>query len=131
MEARLKSLDDVGQRVHESRVLGAVAMNGSIIRPYLLWWSGLGSDLVAERDYTGSMDLSVLDWRCQINCVGSNPGVALAVADQVFTSLANLPVAGGWLKVDENALRSANVMSDTQEVPARFFVPLSWRLITN
>lgn len=129
---RLKALPGVGERVHDGYVPDKLPESPpGFVRPYLVVHSGLGSDLPGERDLTGLTDVTVLDWASQITCVGATPTIARQVAQQVRVALTNLPMGGGWLGPDPDAFRVKVPIHDDQASPARFFLPLPWRLITN
>lgn len=129
--AMLRILPDVGARIYDGYVPESVPMAGAYIRPYAVVFSGLGSDLPEERDLSRLTDTTVLDWAPQITAVGPDPSTCRQVAQQIRTALTNKPMGGGWLQPDTDAFRINVPLKDTEVTPARFFLPLPWRLTTN
>jgi len=131
--AKLRSLPDIGARVYDGIVPTKVPTDagGIYIRPYIAFFAGLGSDLPAERDLTGLVDTSVLDWSPQVTVVGPDARICRLAAQQVTAALTNLPIGGGYLMPDADAFRVTRPLTDTQVTPARAYLPLPWRLITN
>lgn len=99
------------------------------IRPYVVMFAGVGSDLFQERDYTGLVDMGVTDFPFQTTCVGATAEQARNVAHSVTLALTNLPIGAGFVKPDPNGFRTG-VLADNQVTPARFYMPLMWRLTT-
>lgn len=104
---------------------------GGYILPYVAIFAGIGEDLPEERSLTQLVDMDVLDWRFQTTCVGASANIAMSVAHSVRLALSNLPVGGGFVKPDTDGFTAGVPLSDNQVTPARFFLPLMWRLITN
>lgn len=129
--AKLRSLPDIGARVYDGIVPESLPMAGAYIRPYVAVFAGLGADLPAERDLTGLVDTSVLDWSPQTTVVGPDARICRLAAQQVTAALTNLPLGVGFLKPDPDAFRVTRPLPDTQVTPARAYLPLQWRLITN
>lgn len=99
------------------------------IRPYVVMFAGTNADLPQERSLTMLADLDVADFRFQTNCVGPTGNHARALAHQVQMALTNLPIGAGFVKPDPDGFR-ADVLADNQVTPARFYMPLMWRLTT-
>lgn len=129
--AKLRSLPDIGARVYDGLVPESLPMAGGYIRPYIVFHSGLAGDLPGERDLTGLFDTSVADWAPQTTVVGPDAGTCRAASRQVAAALTNLSIGSGWLMPDADAFRVTKPQMDTQVTPARAFLPLFWRLITN
>lgn len=129
--AKLRSLPDIGARVYDGIVPESLPMAGGFIRPYIAFFAGLGSDLPAERDLTGLVDATVIDWAPQTTVVGPDARICRLAAQQVTAALTNLPIGGGFLMPDADAFRVTRPLTDTQVTPARAYLPLPWRLITN
>lgn len=129
--AKLRSLPDIGARVYDGQVPERVPEAGGYIRPYIAFHAGLAADLPAERDLSGLVDLTVADWSAQTTVVGPDAGICRRAAQQVATALTNLPIGGGWLMPDPDAFRVTKPLTDNQVTPARLYLPLQWRLITN
>lgn len=100
------------------------------IRPYVLIFAGAPTDLPEERDLTQLTDMDISDFRFQTNCAGPTGGHARDLADQVRLALTNYPIGAGFIKPDPDSFR-ADVIADNQVTPARFYMPLMWRLTTN
>lgn len=129
--AKLRSLPDIGARVYDGIVPAKVPMAGDYIRPYIAVFAGLGSDLPAERDLTGLVDTTVIDWNPQTTVVGPDARTCRLAAQQVTATLTNFAIGGGYLMPDADAFRVTRPLTDTQVTPARAYLPLPWRLITN
>lgn len=129
--AKLRALPDVGERIYDGYVPDKVPEAGGYVRPYALVMSGLGTDLPAERDLSKLTDIDVLDWHPQVNAVGATARQCRQVAHQISQALTNTWIGGGWLQPDEDAFRVNTPVLDDQVTPARFFLPLPWRTITN
>lgn len=129
--AKLRSLPDIGARVYDGQVPERVPEAGGYIRPYIAFHAGLAADLPGERDLSGLVDLTVADWSAQTTVVGPDAGICRRAAQQVATALTNLPIGGGWLMPDPDAFRVTKPIPDNQVTPARLYLPLQWRLITN
>lgn len=126
----LQALPDVGARIYDAHVPSSVPEAGGYIRPYIVLFTGIGSDIEAERDLTRLTDTGVLDWSAQTTCVGANAAHARAVAQQARVALTNLRIGNGWLMPDPDSFRTAVPLQDNQVTPARLYVPLQWRLTT-
>jgi hypothetical protein len=100
------------------------------IRPYVVIFAGAPTDLPGERDLTMLTDVDISDFRFQTNCTGPTGNHSRALADQVRLALTNLPIGAGFIKPDPDGFRT-DVIADNQVTPARFYMPLMWRLTTN
>lgn len=131
--AKLRTLPDIGARVYDGIVPAKVPTDpsGQYIRPYIAVFAGLGSDLPEERDLSGLVDTTVLDWAPQTTVVGPEARTCRQAAQAVVAALTNFPIGGGFLMPDADAFRVATPLTDTQVTPARAYLPLQWRLITN
>lgn len=83
------------------------------------------------RDLTGLTDVSVLDWAPQANVAAATATQCRQAAQQIRAALTNTWLGGGWLQPDPDAFRITSPILDTQVTPARFYLPLQWRLTTN
>lgn len=95
-----------------------------------MFFTGIPAD-IGDSDLTGMTATQVYDWTPQTNCVGPTPAHARACTEMVQTALTNTLIGNHWLKPDTDAFRVAVPIKDEQAIPARFFLPLSWRLTTN
>lgn len=100
------------------------------IRPYVVMFASPGMDLPEERSLTMLADLDVIDFTFQTTCVGPTAAHARDVAHAVRLALTNLPIGAGFVKPDPFGIRVDNPLADNQVVPARFYMPLMWRLTT-
>lgn len=128
--ATLRALPDVGERVYDGIVPVKVPEVGGYIRAYIVVWSGIGSDLPAERDLSGLTDVGVLDWAPQTQVVAADANTCRLVAQQVREALTNKAMGAGWLQPNPDAFRVNTPIPDTGATPTRFFLPLPWRLLT-
>lgn len=120
-----------GVTVFDGQVPTKVPEVGGYILPYVAVYAGAGTHLEDETDYTQKIDMGALDWRFQTTCVGASMLIAMQVAHDVRQALCNLPVGAGWVKPDDSAITAQSPIPDNGVSPARYFLPLSWRLITN
>lgn len=128
--AKLEALPDIGARIYDGYVPDRVPEVGGYIRPYALVMGGMGADLPAERDLSRLTDVGVLDWAPQINVAAPTPTQCRQAAQQIRAALTNTWIGGGWLQPDPDAFRITTPILDNQVTPARFYLPLSWRLTT-
>ena len=128
VETLLKAIPSLGGRVYDGYAPGTIPTDGlGFILPYVLAFSGTPTDLENERDLTGLADRTTDDWRIQTNCVGPDPAKARACAQLVADALTNAHI-GGWLLPDNDAFKTSLPIKDDDVKPARFFLPLFWRL---
>ncbi|GAA5229264.1 hypothetical protein [Arthrobacter cryoconiti] len=121
-----------GVTVFDGQVPKSVPVDSSgYILPYVTVYAGAGANLENETDYTQQISMDELDWRFQTTCVGASMLIALQVTHDVRQVLCNLPVGAGWVKPDETGFTTQSPIPDNGTNPARFFLPLPWRLITN
>lgn len=100
------------------------------VLPYVVLFAGLGGDVPAERDLSNLVDTDgALDWPFQTTCVGASSTICLAVARDVARALTNRPVGAGFIK--PSGYDTPLPLVDNQVTPARYFMPLQWRLLTN
>ena len=129
--ATLQAVPALAGRVYDGYVPDKLPTdNAGYILPYVVVFSGLSTDLEAERDLTGLVDTTVHDWAPQTTCVGPTPGHARNCAQLVQDALTNARIGNHWLKPDNESFRVAVPLIDNQVTPARFFLPLPWRLTT-
>lgn len=128
VSTRLRALK--GLTLYEGQVPGKLPQDAQgYILPYVVLYAGLGRDRAEERDLSGLADPTRGDWPFQTTCVGANPTICLAVTRDVAATLTNLPVGGGFIK--PAGFDTPLPLVDNQVTPARFFLPLQWRLFTN
>lgn len=101
------------------------------VKPYVVVFAGTGADLEAERSYTREVDMDVLDWPFQTTVAAADSISCMRLAHDVRLALTNLPVQSGFVKPDGYSLTGADKPQlDNQVTPARFYMPLQWRLTT-
>lgn len=130
LEAKLKAIPALGGRAYDGYIPSKVPTDpAGYILPYVLFFSGVTAD-IGDESLCGTVDTLVHDWAPQTNCVGPTPGHARACAQLVQAALTNTRIGNHRLKPDTDAFRVAVPIKDDQATPARFFLPLSWRLTT-
>lgn len=132
IKARLDALPGLFPgNVFDSQVPSTLPKDGAgFIRPYVVIFAGTATDIPEERDLTNLADVGISDFRFQTNCVGATGSHARDVADAVRLAITNLPIGAGFIKPDPDSFRT-DVLPDNQVIPARFYMPLMWRLTTN
>ncbi len=129
--ATLTAIPALGGRVYDGYVPAKLPTDGAgYILPYVLVFSGITTDLPAERDLAGHVDKHTHDWAPQTNCVGPTPAHARTCAQLVATALTDARIGNHWIKPDSEAFRSNTPILDMQASPSRHYLPLSWRLTT-
>lgn len=119
-----------GITVYDGFVPTSVPMNGTYIKPYIVLWAGDGDEpdeLTADGVQDG--DSLVMDF--QTTVVGANPDNCRSVATAAKAKLTNLKAGTGRIRRNPDGFNQATPILDTQTSPARFMLPLQWRLITN
>lgn len=129
--ASLKAITALGGRIYDGYVPAQIPTDGAgYVLPYVLVFSGITAD-IGDPALSGKTDKLVHDWAPQTNCVGPTPGHARACAELVQAALTDIRIGNHRLKPDTDAFRVEKPIKDDQATPARFFLPLSWRLTTN
>lgn len=132
IRARLTGITNLGGNIFDGYVPTTIPKDPSgFIRPYVVIFAGTGTDLEAERDSTGQVDMGVLDWPFQTTVAAADALSCMRLAHDVRLALANLPVQAGFVKPDGySATGGDRPLLDNQVTPARFYMPLMWRLTT-
>lgn len=100
------------------------------VDPYVVLWAGTG-DNPPELTSCGTQSTDTLIWDFQTTVVGADPDTCRRAAKDVTTRLMNLRVGTGKVRTNPDGFNQATPILDTQTSPARFMLPLQWRLITN
>lgn len=100
------------------------------VDPYVILWAGLG-DNPPELTACGTQGTDTLVWDFQTTAVGADASICRAVAKAVTAKLTNLPAGTGKIRRNPDGFNQQSPILDTQTTPARFMLPLQWRLITN
>lgn len=125
------ALEDVtGISVFDGFVPTKVPEAGGFILPYVVIWAGVG-DNPDEPTSCGTHNTDTLILDFQITVAASNTGAVRAVAEAVKQKLTNLQTGTGRIKPNPDGFNQQPPILDTQITPARFMLPLQWRLITN
>jgi hypothetical protein len=132
IRARLAVITGLGGNIYDGFVPTTIPKDSSgFIRPYVVIFAGTGTDLPAERDSTGLVDMDVLDWPFQTTVAAADALSCMRLAHDVRLALTNLPVQAGFVKPDGySATGGDRPLLDNQVTPARFYMPLMWRLTT-
>lgn len=129
--AVLRGIPALEGRVHDGEVPDDIdADDWGHVLPYVVLFTGVGRDLAEERDLSRLPTAEVADLTFQTQCVGPSSGHALAAALDVRVHLISLPLGRGWLQPDDRALGALSPIRDTNVTPARWFMPLRWRLVS-
>jgi hypothetical protein len=104
---------------------------GGHVLPYVVLYAGDGAPVVEEVTSSGHQPTDTLVWDFQITAVGATAGVCRAVARDVRAALTNLRVGTGLVKPNPEGFNQQVPYPDTSVTPARFILPLQWRLNTN
>lgn len=131
LKALLQTIPGLETNVYVGTVPEKLPMDGVYIRPYVVIFAGIGSDLPEERDLSLLADTTVVDWAPQTTVVGASATACQQLARAVKEKLTNRYLGTGWLLPDADAFRVAKPITDSQVTPARAFMPLNWRLLTN
>lgn len=119
-----------GLTVHDGYVPKELPETGGYVDPYIVLWAGLG-DNPPESTACGTQGTDSLIWDFQTTAVGATPDICRAVATAITGALTNLRVGTGRIRRNPDGFNQATPILDTQTSPARFMLPLQWRLITN
>lgn len=126
----LKKIPGLTGGVYDGDVPDHIPSDGKWIKPYVAVWAGVGGDIPLQRDLTNLVDPHGLDWRPRITVVGATAAVCRDASQAVRAALLNLPIGPGYLKPDDDLNRQLTPISDHTVTPARFYLPLQFRLIT-
>lgn len=119
-----------GTTNYDGHVSTRLPESGGYILPYFVNWFGTG-DNPDEVTSDGKQSTDSLIWDFQITAVASNPAACRAVAQALKQKLTNRRIGKGTLRLNPDGFNQQAPILDTQTTPARFMLPLQWRLITN
>lgn len=125
---QLRTID--GLTVYDGYVPAAVPATGEFIDPYLVVWSGLGEN-PPELPACGTHDSDSVVLDFQVTAVGATAPLTRAVAKAMTQALTNLRVGTGKVRPNPDAFTQAAPVLDPAANPARFMLPVQWRLISN
>lgn len=103
---------------------------GGYIDPYVVLWAGLG-DNPFEPTACGTHNEDTLIWDFQTTVVAASADVCRRAAKDVKARLMNLSIGTGRVKPNPDGFNQQSPLLDTQITPARFMLPLQWRITTN
>jgi hypothetical protein len=116
--------------VFDGAVTKAIPTDASgAIKPYVVFSAGTG-DVVGDEALCGTPSWDAVDWRFQTRCFGPTADHTRRLAWDVTQALTGLRIRDGLVKPDQDSFRVDGPLLDPGVTPARFFLPLSWRLIT-
>lgn len=132
IRTQINAITKLGGNIFDGFVPTTLPKDASgYIKPYVVIFAGTGSDIAAERDSTGQVDMDVLDWPFQTTVAAADALSCMRLAHDVRLALTNLPVQAGFVKPDGySATGGDRPLLDNQVTPARFYMPLMWRLTT-
>lgn len=107
-----------------------VPESGGYILPYVVLWAGDGEP-ADEATACGLQGTSSLLWDFQTTIVAASPDVCRRVAADVRAALTNLPAGNGRIKPNPDGFQQAVPVLDKTVTPARFMLPIPWRINTN
>lgn len=119
-----------GITVFDGYVPAKVPEAGGYILPYIVLWAGVG-DNPAEQPSDGVHNSDTLVWDFQTTVVGSNPDICRRVTADVKTALINRRTGTGKVRPNPDGFQQQQPIPDPSVTPARFMLPIPWRLITN
>lgn len=128
VEADLKTIP--GLSVFDGYVPTKVPEIGGFILPYVVLWAGVG-DNPEEQTSDGVHNYDTLIWDFQTTIVGATPDICRRVTADVKTRLTNLRAGTGRVRPNPDGFQQQQPILDTSISPARFMLPIPWRLITN
>jgi hypothetical protein len=129
---RLGTITKLGGNIYDGVVPTSLPkdVNG-YIKPYVVIFAGTGGDLLGETSYTQETDMDVLSWPFQTTVVAADVISCMRLGHDVRIALTNHPVLGGFIRPDGYSETGALLpQRDDQVTPARFFLPLQWRITT-
>jgi hypothetical protein len=107
-----------------------VAETDGYIDPYVVLWAGLGENPF-EPTACGIHSTDTVVWDFQTTVVGADANICRRAAREVRNRLVNLVVGTGRVIPNPDGFHQQTPILDTQTTPARFMLPLQWRITTN
>lgn len=131
VRARVQTLAPLGEGlVFDGLADKAIPVDRSgAIRPYVVLGAGIGSP-IPDQPLCGVPSWDAIDWRFETRCFGPTADHVRRLAWDLTLALSGFRVADGLVKPDDDAFRIDAPIADPGIVPARFFLPLPWRLVT-
>lgn len=119
-----------GTTNYDGHVPTKVPEAGGYILPYFVNWFGTG-DSPDEVTSDGQQPMDSLIWDFQITAVASNAAACRSVAQALKQKLRNRRIGKGTLRLNPDGFQQQAPILDTTITPARFMLPIPWRLITD
>ncbi|UOD80351.1 hypothetical protein [Paenarthrobacter ureafaciens] len=119
-----------GTTNYDGNVPTKVPEAGGYILPYFVNWFGTG-DSPDEVTSDGQQPTDSLIWDFQITAVASNAAACRSVAQALKQKLRNRRIGKGTLRLNPDGFQQQAPILDTTITPARFMLPIPWRLITD
>lgn len=119
-----------GTTNYDGHVPTKVPEAGGYILPYFVNWFGTG-DSPDEVTSDGQQPTDSLIWDFQITAVASNAAACRSVAQALKQKLRNRRIGKGTLRLNPDGFQQQAPILDTTITPARFMLPIPWRLITD
>ena len=128
IRAALATLANVS--IFDGQVPTKVPEAGGYILPYVVIWAGVG-DNPDELPSDGLHDTDTLIFDFQTTAVGASSDICRRVAIDVKTRLTNTRVGTGRVRPNPDGFQQQTPIPDNSVTPARYMLPIQWRLITN
>lgn len=119
-----------GTTNYDGYVPSSLPQSGEYVLPYFVNWFGIG-DNPDGPTADGRQPTDSLVWDFQITAVASNAPACRAVARALKQKLINKSVGTGTLRINPDGFNQQAPILDTSVTPARFMLPIQWRLTTN
>ena len=130
IEGWVRTVYELGQRVYLGRVPGTVPTTADgYVYVYAAIWPGTGV-MVDDSDISGIPDISGQRFDFTTTIVGADVDSVLKATDRVKSAITGKPVGNGVIWPNIPRQEGAAVIEDTNERPARFYIPLAWYVQT-
>lgn len=128
IRAVLEALPNVS--IFDGQVPTKVPEAGGFILPYIVIWTGVG-DNPGETTSDGLHDTDTLIFDFQTTAVAASADICRRVAADMKARLTNLRAGTGRIRPSPDGFQQQTPIPDNSVTPARFMLPIQWRLITN
>lgn len=119
-----------GAGFFDGNVPTKVPETSGYIDPYVVLWAGLG-DNPFEPTACGTHNTDTLVWDFQTTVVAADADTCRRVGQAVKARLTNLVMGTGQVRPNPDGYNQQSPIQDNQSTPARFMLPLQWRITTN
>lgn len=128
IRAALVTLPNVS--VFDGQVPTRVPEAGGFILPYIVIWAGIG-DNPGELTTDGVHSDDTLIFDFQTTAVAASADICRRVAVDTKNRLTNLRAGTGRIRPNPDGFQQQTPIPDNSVTPARYMLPIQWRLITN